>query len=344
MFPDKQSLIRRRDPSGSAEAGPRTPRTAGRGSDGRWKPTNGARVAPGAADGHSFQRKTYVTEADYDEEGSDGPAMNPEDGEVDAESAAEAYMQEGVDDGWTDEDYALEDIPEEDLLGEMPQEFWQDEDCAAAAHEVMDSKSVFTTSAVKLRGLVKARGFFPVNKGKGKGKGKRSKGRGRGKGNRGADAATVLAMAKKHAKPKLSPQEISERKKTSECGVCGQVGHWRGDPECPGPPGGKGNYAAIVGHEAQAEEEVDEGEPEWAPEALQSYNVPAIPFHSWLAVHEAAAPPYKPGVLNLRGGGGDSEEEPEQPLVQLPEPCRGRCMGTREDGWLCHRLCNKEKS
>ena len=111
-------------------------------------------------------------------------------------------MQDGLDDGWTEDDYALEDIPEEEWLSEMPQEFWQDEECAAAAHEAMDSKSVFTASAVKLRGLVKARGFFPVSKGKGRGKGKRSKGRGRGKGkSAGADAATALATAKSTRNP-----------------------------------------------------------------------------------------------------------------------------------------------
>ena len=44
MFPDKASLVRRRDPSGSAEGGYRTPRTAGRGADGRWK----ARIKVGA--------------------------------------------------------------------------------------------------------------------------------------------------------------------------------------------------------------------------------------------------------------------------------------------------------
>ena len=150
----------------------------------------------------------------------------------------------------------------------------------------MDHKNVFTASSVKLRGLMKARGFFPV-KGKGRGgKGKKSKGGGRGK--KGADSATVLATAakKKPMKPKMTQQEILERKQTSACGVCGQVGHWKGDPECPGPPGGKGNYAAIVGHESQGEEDAEDEEPEWSPEALSSYNVPASPFHSWLTVHE----------------------------------------------------------
>ena len=37
MFPDKASLTRRRDPSGSAEGGVRTPGAKSRGTDGRWK-------------------------------------------------------------------------------------------------------------------------------------------------------------------------------------------------------------------------------------------------------------------------------------------------------------------
>ena len=341
MFPDKTSLVRRRDPSGSAEggAGARTPRVAGRGVDGRWKPRIkiGARVSPGATGGQGqpFQRRAYVAETDYDEE-SDGPPAYDEDEEADMDSAAaEAYMQEGVgEDGWNEEDYALEDIPEEELLNDLPQEFWQDEECVAAALEALDTKNVFTASSVKLRGLMKARGFFPT-KGKGKGKGgNKSKGRGK----KGADPATVLAMAKrKMTKPRMTPQEILDRKKTSECGVCGKIGHWKGYSECPGPPGGKGNYAAIVSHELQGDEEAEDGEPEWSPVALASYNVPASPFHSWLTVHEeasTAAPSRKPGVLNLRGGGGDSENESTEMRSETPSGSHedpGRQAGRRSD-------------
>jgi len=130
MFPDKASLVRRRDPSGSAEGGYRTPRAPGRGSDGRWKAKIkiGARVSPGSTGGQGqpFQRRAYVTEADYDDEAqSDGPPGQDDYEEADADSAAaEAYMQEGVDDGWTEEDYGLEDIPEEELLNDLPPEFW----------------------------------------------------------------------------------------------------------------------------------------------------------------------------------------------------------------------------
>ena len=123
------------------------------------------KASPPATRG-AFQRPAYVAEnEDYDAD-SDGPPGQEDDDDQAAQGAdayaAEAYLQES-DDDWESK-YYLADIPEEELLEEVPAEFWQDEECATAAAQALDTRSVYTASAVKLRGLMNARGFLPVSR------------------------------------------------------------------------------------------------------------------------------------------------------------------------------------
>ena len=49
-----------------------------------------------------------------------------------------------------------------------------------------------------------------------------------------------------------APQRsVADRKKTSACAACGQVGHWAGDPECPASAKGKGKGKADDGKNAK---------------------------------------------------------------------------------------------
>ena len=49
-----------------------------------------------------------------------------------------------------------------------------------------------------------------------------------------------------------APQRsVADRKKTSACAACGQVGHWAGNPECPASAKGKGKGKADDGKNAK---------------------------------------------------------------------------------------------
>ena len=79
------------------------------------------------------------------------------------------------------------------------------------------------------------KGIVPTSPPRGKGgrKGKDSKGKGKGKAS--------------------DQRGLAERKARSHCRICGRIGHWAGDPECP-----RRNEANLV-EEADEEEYVDEG-------------------------------------------------------------------------------------
>ena len=97
----------------------------------------------------------------------------------------------------------------------------------------------------KLAKAVQARGYYVRSKGKGKssskGKGS-SKGAGKGKGKKGGGKARGMSL--------------EGLKKVTTCADCDQVGHWKGDPECPMR---RANHAAK-------EEPLDEEDDEYGAE------------------------------------------------------------------------------
>ena len=146
-------------------------------------------------------------------------------------------------------------LPEDVLLSDVPREFWHDTECASAAAQALVSRDAYKAASAKLRGLMRTKGFLPdhvkcMGKGKSRGKGK-TKGTQPPLATASATAsakppASALATArmslgtmapptsrpKTRVRPKSSAADIAKAKKHSRCTICGQLGHWKGDPEC----------------------------------------------------------------------------------------------------------------
>lgn len=115
----------------------------------------------------------------------------------------------------------VERLAESDSVGYLP------EPLARELHEVF---ATHRENRAKLARAVKARGFY-TNKGKGKGKPPGKKGKSSGalhspqKGDKGS---------RKGGKGKArGGMSLDELKKVTACGDCQQLGHWKGDPQCP---------------------------------------------------------------------------------------------------------------
>ena len=105
----------------------------------------------------------------------------------------------------------VENLAECELAQEIPEE---------VARELHTCFQTHRENRQRLAKAVQARGFYVGGGSKGKGKGTKgpAKGKGKSKGKKGSGKARGMSL--------------DELKAKTTCAACGQVGHWKGDPQC----------------------------------------------------------------------------------------------------------------
>eukprot|EP00435_Cladocopium_sp_Y103_P026045 s2476_g6.t1 len=137
----------------------------------------------------------------------------------------------------------------------------------------------------RLAKAVKNRGFYVADKGKGKkGKGSgKSKGATKGKGHKGSG---------KHG-GKARGMSLDELKAVTTCAACEQVGHWRGDPQCPKRNANEATRDAQ-GDDAEGDPEDagqwQEGEWSWDDDACEAWAAQRYGYSTARAAHVSARP------------------------------------------------------
>ena len=134
----------------------------------------------------------------------------------------------------TDEDEEADDHDDgQDGAEDAPVEEEEQNVDATAVQEVADA---LTATAKKLKDFTLGRGWSkgPPGKGgggaKGGGSGRGGQSRGRGRAGKGTGRSKKTGKAGFRLKP---GETFADLKKRTACSVCGKIGHWKGDPECP---------------------------------------------------------------------------------------------------------------
>ena len=141
-----------------------------------------------------------------------------------------------------------EDVPEE-LLEEQVE----------AEAEVFKLEKMLARAKDRQKDAKQARGFYHRGRLPGTGKGGSGKGRDAGHGRGGGKGS----------------ERIQKLKARTHCAVCSKLGHWKGDPECPGPP----RKVHINAGE-------DEGQPEEAERPSEGYFTSSL---NWRAKEQQIA-------------------------------------------------------
>eukprot|EP00913_Durusdinium_trenchii_P020900 g19638.t1 len=143
------------------------------------------------------------------------------------------------------------------------------EPLARELHEVF---ATHRENRQKLAAAVKARGFY-LKSGKGKGRsGGGGKGYSKSKG-KGKDSTRSSSSSRSSSRPKgkgkARGMSLDELKAISTCGDCGELGHWRGDPQCKQP---KKAHEAHLDYETEEPQENDDDYwTEWQPDYDDSH-------------------------------------------------------------------------
>ena len=203
--------------------------------------------------------------------------------------------------GWLYENDPIETLAEVELYQGLPEEVSRE------LHQVF---STHRENRQKLAKAVKARGFYVSGQSGGKG-GKKGKygGKSGGKSSKGG---------KKGGKAR--GMSLADLKAVTTCGDCDQVGHWKGDPECPKQRRGA-NEAAREEEAEEAWDEYDEGaDYEWGDEYWEEqYDGQARSAHTaYRTTSTSRTTPLKSSSSRPMTASPPSSRPPPSPTLKRP--------------------------
>ncbi|CAE7161267.1 unnamed protein product [Symbiodinium necroappetens] len=182
----------------------------------------------------------------------------------------------------------VENLAECDLASDLP------EDVARELHTCFQTHR---ENRQRLAKAVQARGFYVGGSSKGKSKGSKgaSKGKGKSKGKKGSGKARGMSL--------------DELKAKTTCAACGQVGHWRGDPQCRAKSANEASRAGADDLEGDADDWYGQ-EGDYTPEQWASWEAERYGYedrYTYVASRPSPTSTSAPSAATTSGTTGETQ-------------------------------------